>query len=146
MPGKSSLALSDLRMPLSLRQGAELERPDGLKRLYVLIATLLGGRVPDKPFDELVHEIARSASTVTQALPIELTRDRTIKKRLTQSLQHAEFRWRTIEQAAHEAAISEDMAADLLRADPEVRFSKGRTGNVIVGLRSRVGDVPTRRR
>jgi hypothetical protein len=142
----AGLMLSDLRMPLSLRQGAEIERPDGLKRLYGLIATVLGGRVPDKPFDELVHEIARSASTIAPALPSELTRDRAIKKRLTESLQDPDFPWRTIERVAREAVISEDLAADLLRTNPEVRFGKGKTGNIIVGLRSRIGDTPSRRR
>jgi hypothetical protein len=73
-------------------------------------------------------------------LPTALTRERTITKRLKDALLHHRLRWRTIERLAHEAAISEDAAADLLRADPEVRFSKGKSGNVIVGLRSRVGN------
>ena len=40
---------------------------------------------------------------------------------------------------AAEAGLTVDVAADLLRADEGVRFSKGKTGGVIVGLRSRVG-------
>jgi hypothetical protein len=136
----SGLTLRDLRMPLSLRQGAELDKPDGLRRLYRLIADVLKCRVPERSFDELVQEIVRLAPAGTAKLPPALTRERAITKRLKDALLRHRLRWRTVERVAYEAAISEDVAADLLRADPEVRFGKGKSGNVIVGLRSRVGD------
>ncbi len=65
--------------------------------------------------------------------------DRDIRDRLRASLETTEFEWRSLERVAIGAAISEERAADLLRSDPEVRFSKGKSVNVIVGLRSRVG-------
>jgi len=45
-----------------------------------------------------------------------------------------------LDRLAAESALSDDVAADFLRADPDVRFSKGKSGEVIVGLRSRVGN------
>jgi hypothetical protein len=135
----SGLTLRDLRMPLSLRQGAELDNPEGLKRLYKLIADVLKCRVPQRSFDDLVREIARSTSAGTGTLPTALTRERAIRKRLKDALLHHRFRWRTVERVAYDAALPEDVAADLLRADPEVRFAKGKSGKAIVGLRSRVG-------
>jgi hypothetical protein len=65
-------------------------------------------------------------------------RDRDIRRRLRQALEKG-MKWRTIGRVAIEAAIPEDTALDLLRADEQVRFSRGRSGEVIVGLITRVG-------
>jgi TIR domain len=135
----AGLTPRDLPMPLSLRQGAELEAPDGLRRLYARIADVLTCQVPARSFEDLVREIVPSNPASAEKIPTGLTRERAIRKRLKDALVNHRFGWRTIERVAFEAAISEDLAADLLRADPEVRFSKGKSGNVIVGLRSRVG-------
>ena len=134
----AGLTPGDLPMPLSLRQGAELDAPDGLRRLYARIADVLKCEVPARSFEELVREIVRSKSPGA-GRATKLTRERAIRKRLKDALLNHRFSWRTIERVAYDAAISEDLAADLLRADPQVRFSKAKSGNVIVGLRSRVG-------
>jgi hypothetical protein len=39
-----------------------------------------------------------------------------------------------------EAAVTEDIALDILRADEQVRFSRGKHGDLIVGLIDRVGE------
>jgi hypothetical protein len=55
------------------------------------------------------------------------------------ALLHPRHRWRSLKMVAAEAGISEDLAADLLRADPEVRFGSSQTLGIKVGLRSKVG-------
>jgi len=67
-----------------------------------------------------------------------LDRDRGIKRRLDEALRHEKYKWRSLESVAAAAGLAEDVAADHLRADSKVVFSKGKSGNVIVGLRSRV--------
>ena len=47
--------------------------------------------------------------------------------------------WRSLEWLAIEAAISEESALEVLRADEDVRFSRGKGGKTIAGLVSRVG-------
>jgi hypothetical protein len=133
----AGLTAGDLPMPLSLRQGVLLEQPEGVRRLYARIAEILKCRVPVRSFDELCEEFT-SASKNAGKVPVALTRDRAIRKRLIESLEHSHFRWRTLRRLASEAAISEESAADYLRADPGVKFSKGKSGELIVGLRSRV--------
>jgi hypothetical protein len=64
--------------------------------------------------------------------------DPAIRTRLQNSLQSAQP-WRTLKRIAIEAAIPEETAASVLRSDPDVRFSVGRSGDTIVGLISRVG-------
>jgi hypothetical protein len=61
-----------------------------------------------------------------------------IRERMIEALQNPSWKWRTLPQVAAAALISEKEAAELLRADPDVRFGKSDTGDVIVGLRSRV--------
>lgn len=134
------LTASDLPMPLSLRQGVVLDQPDGLNRLYGRIAEVLKCKVPARSFEDLARELASSSVAGAKAPPA-LTRDRAIRKRLIESLQQHRFRWRSLERLAFEAAIPQDVAADFLRADSEVRFGKGKSGEPIVGLRSRVGDA-----
>jgi hypothetical protein len=60
---------------------------------------------------------------------------------MMEALQHPQnpqWKWRTLRQVAA-AVVSEEIAADLLRTDPDVRFGKNdKTGEIIVGLRSRV--------
>jgi hypothetical protein len=136
----AGLTTRDLPMPLSLRQGIALDDPEGLRRLYFRISEVLGCRVPARSFDDL-------ASTLTAARPIsnvatdtlqQLDRERAARSRLQESLRHPDYEWRSLGRLAVEAALSEEVAADLLRSDPDVRFSKGRSGKIIVGLRSRV--------
>ena len=135
----AGLTPTDLPMPLSLRQGVVLEEAEGVRRLYARIAGLLKCQVPVRSFDDLARDLTRGSSAGARA-PAALTRDRAIRKRLIDSLEHHRFRWRTLERLAAEAAVPEDVAADRLRADSNVRFAKGKSGEIIVGLLSRVGD------
>jgi hypothetical protein len=129
----------DLPVPLSLRQGIALESPEGLNRLYKKIADVIQCQSPDRDFEALSRELRTSAQHLNPPVPPEIDHDREIRGRLKASLEPPEFEWRSIERVAIEAAISEERAADLLRSDPDVRFTKGKSGNIIVGLRSRVG-------
>lgn len=70
----------------------------------------------------------------------QLDRDRAIQKRLMEAVSHPRYKWRSLTGVAIEAAVSEEVAADLLRASDEIRFGKGKnSGEVIVGLVARVG-------
>lgn len=131
----------DLRMPLSLKQGIALNDADGLRRFYVRIAKVLECDTPSRNFSQLALELtptALEATTSEQAIK-ELDADRDARRRLAEALSSPKYKWRTLQRVAIEAAISEERAADLLRSDLTVRFSKGRSQKVIVGLRSRVG-------
>ena len=137
----SGLLPRDLRMPLSLKQGIALNDADGLRRFYVRISNVLECNTPSLDFSELALELAPTGSearTSEQAIK-ELDADRDARRRLAEALSGPKYKWRTLQRVATEAAISEERAADLLRSDPTVRFSKGKSQNMIVGLRSRVG-------
>jgi hypothetical protein len=60
--------------------------------------------------------------------------------RVRRALEGSEYRWRSIERLAAAAGVPESSALEILRADPEVRLSLGKSGRRIAGLRSRVGD------
>jgi hypothetical protein len=136
----AGLTPRDLMMPLSMRQGLSLDQAEDLRRLYSRIAGILSCREPARSFLDLVNEISGAPYHPENKVALnEVERDRAIRDRLRESLEHKRFRWRSLKETAVTAGISEEAAADLLRADPEVRFSKGKTGNIIVGLRSRVG-------
>jgi hypothetical protein len=131
----------DLQMPLSLKQGIALNDADGLRRFYARLAKVLECDTPRRDFSQLALELTPTGSEATtseQAIK-ELDAERDARRRLTEALSR-KYKWRTLQNVAIEAAISEERAADLLRSDPAVRFSKGRsTKKIIVGLRSRVG-------
>lgn len=128
------LSAGDLPMPLSLRQGIELNNADGLQRLYTRVASVLHCRVPNRSFDELAHTLSG------RAVNRGLDDDADIRDRLNKALNHPRHRWRTLRRLASAAAVSEDAAARLLRGDSTVRFSNNEAGEVIVGLISRVGN------
>jgi TIR domain len=139
------LTPGDLPMPLSLRQGMTLTEAEGLRRLYRRIADVLALSVtPERSYEALEAELARLSQATRdedrdRLSDSELERDRAAKIRLREALSHPAYRWRSLQRLAAAAGVSEEMAADLLRADDEVRFSRGRGGNIIAGLRSRVG-------
>jgi len=137
----AGLTPSDLLMPLSLRQGLSLNNAEHLRRLYARIADTLSCRVPARSFEDLVKQLSEVPSlkeNVTQTEYRQLEDDRGITNRIREALTRGD-KWRSLDRVAFEAAVSEEIAADLLRANDEVRFSKGKTGKIIVGLRSRVG-------
>ena len=131
----------DLPMPLSLWQRIALDDPDGLRRFYNQVGQIMGGDVPNRAFDELATELTQSLSIKpTPMSQAKLDRDRVIRQRMIEALQDPRWTWRTLGQVAAAAVMSEEYAADLLRAEPQVRFGKQEeTGKIIVGLRSRVG-------
>jgi len=138
----SGLLPHDLRMPLSLKQGIALHDEIGLQRFYGRVAKVLGCNMPVRSFRQLAVELATSDTEVRRPSP-DATRkmddDRGIRRRLAEALSKTKYKWRSLERVASEMAISEEQAADLLRSDPSVRFSKGKSRKIIVGLRSRVG-------
>jgi hypothetical protein len=133
------LTPGDLPMPLSLRQGVALHDAEGLKRVYARVAAVLGCQIPGRDFEQLSQQLTKGRKVDGKAPPA-LSRDRAIRKKLIESLDQQRFRWRTLDRIAAEAGLPQDVAADFLRSDPAVRFSKGKSGEIIVGLRSRVGD------
>jgi hypothetical protein len=138
----AGLNVRDLPMPLSLRQGTSIDDPHGLERLYGRIATVVSCRCPSVDFATLAVELTVGlTATGSQPVPADsqLDADRAVRHRLEKSLNHPTYKWRSLESIAAEAGISEERAADLLRADDRVRFSIGRSGNRIVGWSSRVG-------
>ena len=129
----------DLPMPLSARQGLELNDTQGLRRLYARIAQVLRCHSPARDYDALAADLIDPASRApVNAGAAEISADIAIKSRIDEALSHPRYKWRSLDKVAAAAAIPADRAAALLQADNRVRFSRGRSGNVIVGLRSRV--------
>jgi hypothetical protein len=138
----SGLTPRELPAPLSIPQGLTLSEPGGIERLYRRLADEFGCRVPEKNFGELAQEAPVAA--VAASPPQGLGDDQSISSRLRQALEGPK-EWRTVEWAAIEAGVSEEVAAEKFRGDDGVRFSKSKAGKVIVGLKSRVGDHTGRR-
>jgi len=69
--------------------------------------------------------------------------DSLIDKRIEESLKHPKYAWRTLGRVAIVAGVSEEEAADKLRANESVRFGRNKKGQTIVGLKNRVGDTPS---
>jgi hypothetical protein len=135
----AGLKITDLPLPLSLSQGIALESPEGIRALYRRLAQLLSCACPERDFDDLARSLAEVEATVSRpVVPSPLERDRAVQKRLMESLSASRLPWRTLDRLATEAAVDPEVAADLLRADDAVRFSRGRSNKLIVGLRSRV--------
>jgi hypothetical protein len=137
----AGLLPNELPAPLSLRQGLVLSDPEGLRRLYSRVAGVLQCRVPARAFEELAREVA---GDVTQQPTgsrrgAESADDAAIRTRLEEALHHPRFDWRTLSRVATEAAVSEEAAARILRTYSDVRFSRNKRNEIIVGLRSRVG-------
>jgi hypothetical protein len=127
-------------MPLSLRQAVSLDQ-EGLISLYRRVAQAVPCRVPNVDYSNVLRRLTGAEPPTMQQSDREfLERSRAIGARLRRSLEGGRYRWRTLERLALEAAVTEELAADILRADDEVRFSEGKSGRTIVGLVSRVGN------
>jgi hypothetical protein len=134
----AGLTPRDLPIPLSLRQGLVMTEPDGLRRLYAGLAETFGCGVPDKDFDRLAAEARQSTEAAERsgrddAAVDEVRRWADIGRRARQVLDDPRFEWRTLKRVAAVAGVTEEEAADVLRADPEVRFGTNRAGEIIVG-------------
>ena len=135
------LAPRNLPVPLSLRQGLSLSDVNCLSRLYSRVAAIAGCREPNRDFSKLAEGLLTSAEQVvplTSAPPL-LNRDEAIRARLMASLEHPDVRWRSPKALAAEAGITEELVADILLADPDVRFARNTRGATIIGLTRRVG-------
>lgn len=129
----------DLPMPLSARQGLELNDPQGLRRLYARIAQALDFQSPLRDYDELAAYLTSSAEQNPDHAPAgEIDTDETIRSRIDEALSHPRYKWRSLDQVAAAAAIPVDRAIAILQADDRVRFTRARSGKMVVGLRSRV--------
>ena len=73
----------------------------------------------------------------TTSLKVGNTND-SIWKRIEEALQTRE-KWRTVERVAYSAGVTTERAAEILQADDRVRFAKGSKSEILVGLKSRVG-------
>jgi hypothetical protein len=137
----AGLTPKDLPAPLSFKQGILLTETRGLQRLYARIAKELDCAPPETSLQKLVAVLTATSDkvSITDRDRDLLAADRGIKHRLDEALRHKKFKWRAIQALAAAAGTSMETAADLLRADSAVRFSRAKSGNVIVGLRSRVG-------
>lgn len=136
----AGLTPGDLPMPLSTRQGILLGSAEGLQRLYSRLSRELNCRRPDRDFETLAGELSRLEATIQAPNVGQLDRDRAIQKRLIEAVSHPRYQWRSLTRVAIEAAVSEEVAADFLRASDEIRFGKGKqSGEIIVGLIARVG-------
>jgi predicted metal-dependent peptidase len=126
-------------MPLSARQGLELNDAQGLRRLYARIAHALGFQSPARDYDELAADLTSSAKqTPGSARAKEMDTDKAIRSRIDEALSHPRYKWRSLDKVAAAAAIPVDRATAILQTDDRVRFTRGKSGKQIVGLRSRV--------
>jgi hypothetical protein len=130
----SGLTPRELPLPLALAQGLSLTDPDGIESLYQSLAGKFRVNPPAADFAAM----ARQARNVEGTDEVRPDHDRDIARRLREALEESKFNWRSLERVAVEAAVSEEVAADVLRADDDVRFGKGQSQRTIVGLKSRV--------
>jgi TIR domain len=135
----AGLRPSDLPMPLSTRQGVALDTAEGVERLYARLARLAGCAPPSVDHARLASAVSAAERKASGDDVVRLEADRHLQERLVQALRHERFPWRTLERVAAEAAVPSDVAAASLRGRPDVRFSRGKKGGIIVGLRDRVG-------
>jgi hypothetical protein len=131
----------DLPMPLAARQGLELSDARGLRRLYGRIADAVDCRLPDRDYEALAAELSATAAGRRPAGQgaVAPDNDKAIRARLDEALSHPRYKWRTLDKLAAAAAVPVATATEILRADDRVRFSRGKSGDLIAGLRSRVG-------
>ena len=129
----------DLPMPLSARQGLELTNAQDLRRLYARIAQTLGFQLPVRDYDALASDLIASAEQAPgNDDDTGMHTDKAIRARIDETLSHPRYKWRSLDKVAAVAAVSVDTATAILQVDDRVRFSRGSSGNIIVGLRSRV--------
>jgi hypothetical protein len=134
------LRLRDLPMPLAGRQGVELTDVQGLRRLYARVAQELGFECPERDYARLAADLIASAEGTPGDVGLRAGEtDQAIRSRIDEALSHPRFPWRSIDKVAAAAAIPVSKATEILRNDDRVRFSTGKSGNPIVGLKSRVG-------
>jgi len=90
-----------------------------------------------RDYDELAAYLTSSAEQNPDQAPAGET-DEAIRSRIDEALSHPRYKWRSLDQVAAAAAIPVDRAIAILQADDRVRFTRARSGKMVVGLRSRV--------
>ena len=63
-----------------------------------------------------------------------------VQEKLLEALNNPKFKWRSIERLAAISGVSESQVLDILRNDPDVRLTIGKSQRQIAGLKSRVGN------
>jgi hypothetical protein len=146
----AGLTPDDLKIPLSRLHGITLTDAEDIETLYKTLAQQFGfQRTPRRNFAQLAAEVPTVAALPgprggDDSMELQMvTRDRDIRQRLRHALEKGQ-KWRTVGRVAVEAAVTEDIALDILRADEQVRFSRGKRGDLIVGLIDRVGVTAAR--
>jgi hypothetical protein len=138
----SGLRPRELPIPFSVLQGVEANTENGLKRIYSLVAEILGCRVPHKDFAKLVAEVTEFEEGYTpqveKAFKAEIERHSAARRRVYEALADTKYRWRSIERLAVLGGITEDEALEVLVQDPNVVFGKGKKhGKRIARLKGR---------
>jgi hypothetical protein len=103
----------------------------------------LGCQIPARDYDALAEDLVASVKRTqggNYPPTTEPENDEAIRSRIDDALSHPRFKWRSLDKVAAVAAVTVERATEILLADDRVRFSRGKSGEVIVGLRSRVGD------
>ena len=138
----SGLHVRDLLVPLSLRQAIALDNAKGLEQLYSTAAKIVGCRVPGRDFSALARDLAGGLPIkVLRSSPQIVDSERALRDRLLEALSHPDVTWRSLHALASELLTTEERVSDLLLTDRTVRFSTGKSGQAIVGLKSRVGET-----
>jgi hypothetical protein len=107
-----------------------------------------------KSLDEELEPIRDDIETLRKSIELTDKKD-TVEKALTPSpanedaeharsriraaLASSEYKWRSIDRLAAISGLPESRVLELIRGDPFVRLSVGKSGRRIVGLTSRVG-------
>jgi hypothetical protein len=137
----SGLTPRGLPMPLTVLQAIPANDPAGLQRMYTAIARAHGSRVPQVPFEALAAEVARFETEYLLRIPKQLAedadREKLVLARIEEALKDPAHRFRSVERLSFIAGISEDEILDLLRGQPDIVFTKGKSGKIIARLKYR---------
>jgi hypothetical protein len=134
----SGLQPRDLPMPLAILQAVVASTSEGLQNIYARIARTANTLVPKIDSAAVVVEVqtfeVAYAPTIPPLEQSEAERARMALLRMKRVLEEPQYRYRGIKLLAKRAAISESEAEDILRADPDIVFSKSEAGEVIARL------------
>lgn len=128
----SGLQPKDLPMPFAVLQAVTAGSANGLRYVYLRVGQTAGLLLPDIDPKSILNEITAFETTYQPSIPpslrSEAERVRAALERMKAVLEEPEYRYRSIKLLAKRAAISESEAEDILRADPEIVFSKSNPG------------------
>jgi TIR domain len=133
----------DLDDPFRQRFAVTLKDPRGMRKLYEQVVNEVGMQEGDWDFDAFAEQVPVPEPVAGQpdaAAATGVDPHEAIRRRLHESLTTKQP-WRTVDRLADAAGVEDqENVLTVLRADPEVRFRRGReTGKLMAGLKSRVG-------